>query len=353
MPIARLPGTARMTGANGSEEPKRPRGGGDDRFEARRETSLSGGGSTVTRQFFEQLVLPVATRSDAGTTCSAVRRYVDPSDGQIVVVHVIEQSPGYPDKLPLDAALDRAEAVVGSVADSLAEYRVRTDVRYGPNVVEEICGAAEAADATAIGFTPRRGRRWVRLLTGDVSTKLVMAGARPIVVFPPTDFNGVSPVEGANTEERRSVDNRREVVVLPIASLTDAEVTCQTVLPYLPDGSRVVVVHVIRRHDHRTGQRDRALAESRETRARHVLTRAVERLEAASVPTDTRLVHAVDVVAAIDEVATAEAADAVVFTPRESSRWLKLLSGDLTDGLIRRSNRPVIVVPGDRENERR
>jgi len=38
-------------------------------------------------------------------------------------------------------------------------------------------------------------------------------------------------------------------------------------------------------------------------------------------------------------------ASAIAFTPREGSRWLKLLSGDVANALISESERPVVVLP--------
>lgn len=138
--------------------------GGEDIDPSRRQDVQSEAEIGTTRHPSVRLLLPVANETNAKDTCAAVRPYVDPRRSELVAVHVIEKTPGYPDKLPPDAALARAESTCSLVQNHFgdADYRVATEVRYGPNVVEEIIGSAEAIDATAIGFTPRQGRRWTR-----------------------------------------------------------------------------------------------------------------------------------------------------------------------------------------------
>lgn len=140
----------------------------------------------TAHELFERLLLPIANETDAEATCAAVRPYIDPLDSHLTVVHVVEKTPDYPDKLPLDAAREHADAIFSVVRNRFADsdYRVSTEVRYGPNIVEETFAAAEDVDATAIGFTPRPGRRWTRILAGDVGYRLVTTSPRPIVVFP-------------------------------------------------------------------------------------------------------------------------------------------------------------------------
>lgn len=331
-----------MNGANGGENTEQSRRQ-DDRPEARVETP---------RDPSERLLLPVATETSAEDTCTAVRPYVDPRHSELVAVHVIEKTEGFPDKLPPSAARERAEVICrivhGHFAD--ADYQVATEVRYGPNVVEEIIDTAEAIDATAIGFTPRQGRRWMRLLAGDVGYRLVTSSHRPVMVFPRPTINQRPPsaAEGPTLKDLLFDD-----VVLPVVSTNDAEATCQAVLPYLTSESRVAVVHVLRGRPQRTDPRGGALAETRERSAQQLLERVSEWLESTGISTATRLEYAVDVVGAINGFADEEDADVIVFTPRDVARWKRLLSGDVGDKLIRRSNRPVVVLPVKNEDEHR
>lgn len=324
--------------------------GHEKRERLRRQKERSEDEPEMIQRLSKRLLLPVANETDAEATCAAVRRYVNPQVSELVAVHVIEKTPGYPDKLPFAAALERAEEIFSGVHDCFAGagHRVSTEIRYGQSITKEIFEAAEAIDATAIGFTPQQGKRSMKILTGDVGFKLVTTNPRPVIVFPHPSTDQSSHVESPDhARDEFPIDD----VVLPISSETDAETTRQAVLPYLPRGSRVIVVHVVRRRHRRTGSGDQALAESREIRAQRILDRASEWLEGAGFQTVTRLEYAVDVIGAIDDVADEEDADVIVITPRKTARWRKLLSGDVTYKLTYRMNRPVIVLPAKNEDQ--
>ncbi|EMA42430.1 UspA domain protein [Halococcus saccharolyticus DSM 5350] len=55
--------------------------------------------------------------------------------------------------------------------------------------------------------------------------------------------------------------------------------------------------------------------------------------------------YGTDVAETVFKVADDVDASAIAFTPREGSRWLKLLSGDTANALISESERPVVVLP--------
>ena len=325
---------------------------GENTDQSRRQDSRSEGDIGRDRDPPERLLLPVANETNAEDTCTAVRPYVDPCHSEIVAVHVVEQTTGFPDKLPPAVARERAEATCRIVRDNFADAdcRVATEVRYGPNVAEEIIDTARAIDAKAIGFTPRQGSRWLSMLTGDVGYRLVTSSHRPVVVFPrsPTPRRPVSETEGHTPDDRLF-----GAVVLPIVSTRHAESSFRAVLPYLSSESRVVVLHIIRRRPEGSNHRSYAIAQARKRGAQQLLESVSEWFERAGISTATRLEYADDVVDAIDEVAAEEEADAVAFTPRVVTRWKRLLSGDTADELIRRSGRPVIVLPVRDEDEYR
>lgn len=138
---------------------------------------------------FDRLLLPIASEEDVDATCTAFHPYVDANDTRLTVVHVIEKTPGYPDKAPLGARREQARRVFRLVHQRFADVArlPSTDVRYGSNVVEEILVAADGVDATAIGFVPRARRRLTRMLAGDVAYRLVTTSRRPVVVLPRPD----------------------------------------------------------------------------------------------------------------------------------------------------------------------
>ncbi|PSP69996.1 universal stress protein UspA, partial [Halobacteriales archaeon QH_9_66_26] len=72
-------------------------------------------------------------------------------------------------------------------------------LEYGTDVVETVSAVADAVDASAIAFTPRKGSRWLKLLSGDVANALISEGERPVVVLPdrePEDTTAPDDVAG-------------------------------------------------------------------------------------------------------------------------------------------------------------
>lgn len=141
------------------------------------------------------------------------------------------------------------------------------------------------------------------------------------------------------TDEPRTLFER---VVLPVASEADAETTCAAAAAHVraADG-RAVVVHVIEKAG---GAPDKASVEQRETRAEDIFA-AARRSFDEETRVETRLVYATDVAQAIRDVADDLDATAIAFTPRDGSRWIKLLTGDVAHALVTEADRPVVVLP--------
>lgn len=134
-----------------------------------------------------------------------------------------------------------------------------------------------------------------------------------------------------------------ECVVLPVASEEDAESAVAAARPYLEsvDG-RVVFVHVIEKAG---GAPDKASVAQRKEVAEEIFDTA--RAALGDRDADTRIAYGTDVADTIREVADDVGATAIVFTPRDGNRWLRLLTGDVADSLVNESDRPVIVLPDD------
>jgi nucleotide-binding universal stress UspA family protein len=132
--------------------------------------------------------------------------------------------------------------------------------------------------------------------------------------------------------------------VVPVASEEDARETIAALLPHLTrDGGRFVAVHVIEKAG---GAPDKASVEQLEERSQQIFD-LVESLAAeAGVAVEADLRYNTDIVEGVFEAATDHDATAVVYTPREGSRWLDILTGDVTRNLIKRANRPVVALPG-------
>lgn len=135
-----------------------------------------------------------------------------------------------------------------------------------------------------------------------------------------------------------------ERIVVPVASPEDAEATCEAIEPHLADDGRAIVVHVIEKAG---GGIDKTSVEQREQRAEEIFGIVTDRLEETGVDIETRSLYGTDVVRTILDAATEVDASAIVVTPRTASRWLQLLTGDVTRSLVQNTDRPLLVVPKD------
>jgi len=138
---------------------------------------------------FARPLLPVANEDDADRTATLAFPYIAAAGGRATALHVIEKAGGAPDKAPLEQREAMAEEIFEHVRSAAAEagVDVETDLRYGTDVAETILETAEATDATAIVFTPRGGKAWWNLFSGDTHETLTTENEVPVVVLPSRD----------------------------------------------------------------------------------------------------------------------------------------------------------------------
>ncbi|WP_435077634.1 universal stress protein [Halococcus sp. AFM35] len=137
---------------------------------------------TEARDLFEVAVLPVASATDAQTTCAGAAAHLRRAGGRAVVVHVIEGSPPTDE----DEHTEDAEETFAAAREAFgaADIDIETRLEYGEDIPETVFAVADEVDASAIAFTPRAGGRWVKLLSGDLTSVLVSDSDRPVVVLP-------------------------------------------------------------------------------------------------------------------------------------------------------------------------
>jgi len=133
-------------------------------------------------------------------------------------------------------------------------------------------------------------------------------------------------------------------VVVPVASKMDAERTCSALLPHLDETrGEAHVVHVV---EHTEGYLDTAPVEQLEEDAEHIFGVVRETFQTAGFSSfETHLSYGTDVVEAIYDVCEELDADAVVFVTRQSSRWKRMLTGDVALQLITENPYPAVVLP--------
>ena len=128
-------------------------------------------------------------------------------------------------------------------------------------------------------------------------------------------------------------------VVLPVASVEDAEATARAIGPH--EMGSLVAVHVIEKAG---GAPDKASVEQREEVAQEAFEAFSETL-GGSRDVDTEIRYGTDVAEAIFAAADDYDATAIVITPRGGSRWVQLLTGDVALDLVTQTDRPVVVLP--------
>lgn len=143
------------------------------------------GVAVMTEPLFSRVVVPVADRDDAASTAATLRSYVA-GDSRVIAVHVLEKAGGPPDNASLEQREQRAVEVFSIVTEGFADSGVvlESELRYGTDIASTVVDAADDRSARGIVFTPRGGRRWRKLLTGDVTHNIVRSSGIPIVVLP-------------------------------------------------------------------------------------------------------------------------------------------------------------------------
>ncbi|WP_135662734.1 universal stress protein [Halorhabdus rudnickae] len=140
----------------------------------------------MAQSLFSRVVVPVANEDDAAATVEALLRYGDGTPRAVIAVHVIEKAGGAPDKASVEQRELAAKEMFQIVREQLQGNDIvfQTEFLYGTDVGDAIIEAAHDFNASAIVFTPRGGSRWLKLLTGDVTTTLVNESDVPVLVLP-------------------------------------------------------------------------------------------------------------------------------------------------------------------------
>lgn len=135
---------------------------------------------------FSHVLVPLANEEDAQTTAAAISPHIAAVEGTITAVNVIEKADGAPDKASVEQREEYATKLFNHFRSELrgSDINVESEILYGTDIPDTIIDAAHNQGASAIVFTPRGGGRWIKLLTGDVTTALVNKSDLPVVVLP-------------------------------------------------------------------------------------------------------------------------------------------------------------------------
>lgn len=131
------------------------------------------------QDIFEHVLVPVDQEEDARKTSQQLARY-DPE--RVTAVHVAEVGEGRPDITPAKAKKERGEAAINVVQEAFPDAEKR--LASSKNIPKRIFEIADEVGATAIVYRPLVDSRLMRVLSEDLSLKLVTRADRPVVTLP-------------------------------------------------------------------------------------------------------------------------------------------------------------------------
>lgn len=137
----------------------------------------------MSEGLLDRVLVPVANQADTEATCAAIEPYLD-AVGEILLVHVVEQTPGFMDHGSPEALEEDARRFLSRARDHLGEETVtEVAVRFGADVAEEIADFAEEREVTAVVFHPREKGLLARLVDADEERRLIRASPVPVVAL--------------------------------------------------------------------------------------------------------------------------------------------------------------------------
>lgn len=129
-------------------------------------------------------------------------------------------------------------------------------------------------------------------------------------------------------------------VAVPVASPEDARSTAIALRPYVAEISALTVIHVVEKAG---GAPDKVSVEQREDYA----TDCFDAFEAtmADIDIERTILYGNNVAEAIERGAAEMDATVIIMTPREGTRWTRLLSGNVAETLRTIATRPILILP--------
>lgn len=149
----------------------------------------------MTDPLLGRILVPVANEEDTKATCDALVPHLDERVEFVNVLYVVEQTEGYIDTTSPEALTEEANRWFDIAEEKLeAVDEVRTEIRYGTDVVDEIVASATEHDATAIVFRPREKGRLTSLFSSSIEHRLLTESPCPVIALDEDDETGLTEV---------------------------------------------------------------------------------------------------------------------------------------------------------------
>jgi nucleotide-binding universal stress UspA family protein len=134
------------------------------------------------QELLAHVLLPVASETDAQATVTKLEPY---QPEHVTALHVVEKGGGVPDKTPVEQSEELAKKSYAAVRRVFPDADDHTI--YARDIVGAIFEAADEVGASAVAYRSREGHRLMKLLSGDLSLKLVTRADRPVIALPQGD----------------------------------------------------------------------------------------------------------------------------------------------------------------------
>jgi nucleotide-binding universal stress UspA family protein len=289
----------------------------------------------------ERIVVPLDGSLTAEAVLPFVRKFLHRTDSEIRLVRAVVPAPVENSIMVADAALGAARAYIKEVQDRLDRegVRVSSEVHVG-SAIGVILDVVEEQRATMIAMATHGATGLKRLLLGSVAEAVLRKSPVPVFVVRPFWTAEQAVPEDLETRPVRNI-------LLPVDGSDLAELA---VAPSLEVAdlfeARVLLLRVVEPRKNADEARD--LAEARE----HLLGIARE-FERKGVRTHS-LVEAGEPVDEIVKTLRFHQADLVVMTTHGRSGLSRLVTGSVTEQVLRRATVPLLVVrAGKRARARR
>jgi nucleotide-binding universal stress UspA family protein len=287
----------------------------------------------------ERIIIPLDGSLTAEAVLPHVRRILRRQDAEIILVRAVVPAPVENTMLIADAAMGAAKSYVSGVQERLERegVRVSSEVRAG-TAVGVILDVAEERKATMIAMATHGATGLKRILLGSVAEVVLRKSPVPVLVLRPFWTS-----EEAPHEEMENVPIRNLLVPVDGSDLAELAVPAALELARLFE-ARAILLRVLEEH------REDSAAEVRE--AEEHLDAIARTFERRGIDTFL-LVEKGDAVEQILDAARFHQADLIVMTTHGRSGLSRLVTGSVTEHVLRRAMVPLLVVRAEKTRRRR
>jgi len=279
----------------------------------------------------ERIVVPLDGSLTAEAVLPFVRRFLHRTDSELILVRAVIPAPVENSIMIADAATGAARAYIKEVQERLDRegVRVKSSVHVG-SAIGIILDTAEEERATMIAMATHGATGLKRILLGSVAEAVLRKSPVPVFVVRPFWTAEQAVPEDLETRPVRNI-------LLPVdgSDLAELAVSPALELADLFEG-RVLLLRVV--EPRKTGDGEREIEE-----ARSHLQGIAREFERKGVRTHT-LVEKGDPVEEILKTLRFHEADLVVMTTHGRSGLSRLVTGSVTEQVLRQAPVPLLVV---------